>query len=129
MDQADVQRIFGGVMSGLPPPSRHFTLYFQFGSDDLTAESRALVPEILRVVKERPVPEVIAIGHTDTTGSAATNYDLGLKRATIVRDLLVATGLAASDVEVASHGEADPLTRTADETNEPRNRRVEILVQ
>jgi outer membrane protein OmpA-like peptidoglycan-associated protein len=32
-------------------------------------------------------------------------------------------------VEVTSHGEADLLVPTADETFEPRNRRVEISVR
>src|SRR5262245_58408013 len=65
MDPAEVQRIFGDVLSTLPPPPRHFNLYFQFGSDDLTSESRTLVPEILKLVGERPVPDVVAVGHTD----------------------------------------------------------------
>ena len=129
MDTAEVQRIFGDALSTLPPPPRHFNVYFQFGSDDLTSESRTLVPEILKVVGERPVPDVLAVGHTDTTGSAASNNELGLKRAMIVRELLIAIGLDASLIEVTSHGEADPLISTPDETYEPRNRRVEIEVK
>jgi outer membrane protein OmpA-like peptidoglycan-associated protein len=129
MDQAEVERMFRGVLSALPLPPRHFTLYFQSGSDQLTNESRALTAEILRVVKARPNPDVIVVGHTDTVGSAASNEELGLKRATIVRNLLVAAGLDAAAVEVTSHGEGDPLIKTPDETDEPRNRRVEIDIQ
>jgi outer membrane protein OmpA-like peptidoglycan-associated protein len=129
MDPAEVQRIFGGTLSTLPAPPQQFTVYFQFGSDELTDVSRTLVPKILQVVRERPVPDVLAVGHTDTTGSSASNYELGLKRALIVRDLLVGTGLDASVMEVTSHGEADPLISTPDETYEPRNRRVEIEVR
>jgi outer membrane protein OmpA-like peptidoglycan-associated protein len=87
------------------------------------------MPEILNAVRERPFPDVTAIGHTDTTGTAAANYQLGLRRAEIVRGLLVAAGLDARAIEVASHGEADPLIPTAAQTNEPRNRRVEIQIQ
>jgi outer membrane protein OmpA-like peptidoglycan-associated protein len=32
-------------------------------------------------------------------------------------------------IEVASHGEADLLVHTPDETPEPRNRRVDITVR
>ena len=129
LDEAEAKALFGDVLSALPPASHHFTLYFQFESDVLTAESQALVPEVLRAVKDFPFPEVVVIGHTDTTGSAASNVELGLKRANVVRKLLLDAGLAESIVDVTSHGETDLLVPTPDETFEPRNRRVEISVR
>ena len=129
IDAARIQQVFGDALSALPPAPKSFNLYFQFDSDELTVETRALLPEILRVVRERPVPDVVAIGHTDTTGSAASNYQLGLRRATRVRDLLVEAGLDAALIAVTSAGEGEPLIRTPDETLEPRNRRVEIAVR
>jgi OmpA-OmpF porin, OOP family len=129
LSESDVQNLFGAALAALPPPPQHFTLYFKFDSDELTDESRALVQQIVQVVKERPVPEVLVIGHTDTTGTSASNFSLGLKRATTVRGFLVDAGLDASFVEVTSHGEADLLVPTADEVPEPRNRRVEITIR
>ena len=129
LSERNVKRIFGDALSALPPPARHFTLNFRFESNELTDEARALVPEILRTVKERSVPDVIVVGHTDTMGTPAANVELGLKRATTVRNLLVEAGLDASFIEVTSHGEGDLLIQTADETPEPRNRRVEISVR
>jgi outer membrane protein OmpA-like peptidoglycan-associated protein len=129
LSAADVKRLFGDALAALPPAPRHFTLRFRFESDALTAESTALVPEILRTVKGLPVPEVVVVGHTDTMGEARANLALGLKRATTVRDLLVEAGLARSTVEVTSLGEADLLVKTPDNTPEPRNRRVEITVR
>lgn len=129
MSEAEVSRLFGEVLSGLPRPPLRFTLYFRFESDELTEESRALVARILQAVKERPPPDVVVVGHTDTTGPAGTNIDLGLKRADMVRTLLLDAGLAASFIDVTSHGEADLLVPTPDETSEPRNRRVEITVR
>jgi outer membrane protein OmpA-like peptidoglycan-associated protein len=125
----DVKGIFGDALSALPPAPRHFTLYFRFESDELTDESRALVPEILKNVNARDFPDVTVVGHTDTMGAKEANVKLGLRRATTVRDLLVRAGLNASFIEVTSHGEADLLIQTADETLEPRNRRVEIAVR
>jgi outer membrane protein OmpA-like peptidoglycan-associated protein len=129
LDEARIQQVFGDALSALPPAPKLFNLYFQFDSDELTVEARALLPEILQIVKERPVPDVVAIGHTDTTGTAASNYQLGLRRATRVRELLVAAGLDAALIAVTSAGEAEPLIPTPDETLEPRNRRVEIAVR
>lgn len=129
MDAAEVTRIFGDALASLPRAPRHFILYFQFDSDELTEESRRLLPEIRTVIGQYVVPDVVVVGHTDTMGTDAGNYQLGLRRAAIIRDLLVSGGLDASLVEVASHGEADPVVRTPDETREARNRRVEIEVK
>lgn len=129
MSEAEVNRVFGAALAALPPAPRHFTLQFRFESDNLTAESTALVPEILNTVKTTPVPEVVVVGHTDTMGESKANLALGLKRANSVRDILAAAGLAVSTIEVTSHGEADLLVKTRDNTPEPRNRRVEITVR
>ena len=129
MSEADAQRQFGGAISALPPPAQHFTLYFRFESDELTDESRALLPQILQAVKDRPFPDVAVVGHTDTTGTPAGNFELGLRRAHAIRNRLIETGVDASVIEVSSHGEADLLVKTADEVPESRNRRVEITVR
>jgi outer membrane protein OmpA-like peptidoglycan-associated protein len=129
MSEADVARLFGDALAALPPPPRHFTLYFRFESDALTDQSTALVPAILTAVRDLAVPEVLVIGHTDTMGDPKVNVALGLKRAMSVRGILVEAGLAASTVEVTSHGEADLLVKTSNNTPEPRNRRVEITVR
>jgi outer membrane protein OmpA-like peptidoglycan-associated protein len=81
------------------------------------------------VVKQRNDPEVVAIGHTDTTGTPASNVELGLRRANAVRTILVDAGLRAGSIAVRSHGEGALLVRTADGVFEPRNRRVEITVR
>jgi outer membrane protein OmpA-like peptidoglycan-associated protein len=129
MSEAQVTAMFHDLIAALPPAPQHFTLYFQFASDELTPESRALMTEIVAAVRSRPSPDVIVVGHTDSTGTSARNYELGLQRATIVRTLLIASGLDAASVSVTSHGEGDPLVRTADDAYEPRNRRVEIDIQ
>src|SRR5262245_32916867 len=129
ISEADVARIFGPALAALPPAPRHFTLYFQFESDTLTEESTALVPDILRAVKELKVPEVVVVGHTDTMGDTNANVALGLKRAMSVRNILITAGLDPGTIDVTSHGEGDLLVKTADNTPEPRNRRVEISVR
>ena len=129
LSAAEVDRLFGEALAALPPAPQRFTLYFKFESDELTDESRALMQDILSAVKQRTMPEVVVVGHTDTMGTPTANVALGLKRATTVRKLLAAAGLDISLVELMSHGEAEPIVRTADDTAEPRNRRVEIAVR
>jgi peptidoglycan-associated lipoprotein len=129
MSEDEVTRVFGAALEALPPAPKHFTLYFKFESDTLTDESSAMIPEVLVSVKRLAVPEVVVIGHTDTMGEARANVALGLKRAMAVRHVLVVAGIAPGLIQVASHGEADLLVKTKDNTPEPRNRRVEISVR
>jgi len=125
----EVERIFGEALSALPPAPRRFTLFFRFESDELTDQSQALIPQVLAAVKEHAVQDVIVIGHTDTMGTQRANYGLGLKRAMMVRNILVKSGLNVSSIEVTSVGELDPVVKTPDGTPEPRNRRVDIAVR
>jgi OOP family OmpA-OmpF porin len=129
MTDAEVQRMFGDALGALPPPPRRFVVNFRFQSDELTPESRALMPQILAVVRERSLATVVVTGHTDTMGAARVNHALGLKRAAAVRNQLIKAGLDASRIEVTSLGETDPLVPTKDEIAEPRNRRVDITVR
>ena len=129
LSEQEVNAIFGEALAALPLPPEHFTLFFRFESDELTDESRALVPEIQKAVGKRTMPDIIVVGHTDRMGTPGANFELGLKRAMTIRNLLTASGLDASTIEVTSLGELDPLVQTPDETPEPRNRRVEIAVR
>ena len=85
--------------------------------------------EIRKAIMARPVPDLIVIGHTDTTGTRAANFALGRTRASMIRELLVASGVDRAVISVSSHGETEPQVQTPDGTPEPRNRRVEISVR
>jgi outer membrane protein OmpA-like peptidoglycan-associated protein len=129
LDPSAIEQQFGPTLASLPMAPESFTLYFLLESDELTEESRALLPGVLKAVAGRPAPEVGVVGHTDTTGEPASNYALGLDRATRVRTLLIGAGVDASLIDVSSLGESDLRIRTADNVLEPRNRRVEISVR
>ena len=129
LGDADVQQMFAEALAALPPAPQRFALNFRFESDELTDEARALVPDILALMRQRPDADVVVTGHTDTMGTARANFDLGLKRAMMVRNLLISAGLDAAQIQVSSLGETDLFVRTPDETPEPRNRRVDIVVR
>jgi outer membrane protein OmpA-like peptidoglycan-associated protein len=129
LNEADSVQLFGDVLAALPSAPEHFVLNFQFDSDELTPESKALLPQVLNAVKGHPVPEVQVIGHTDTVGTSGSNITLGMRRAEMIRKQLIEIGLDPTLIETVSHGEADLLVQTADDVPEPRNRRVEITVR
>lgn len=128
-DRETVQRRYGAVLAGLPPRPRRFELNFEFGTDRLTAQSRALLPDILASLKDFPAPEVVVTGHTDSAGDAAYNDRLSLERAQRVRDLLVGAGIPREVIETVGRGEREPLVPTRPGASEPRNRRVVIKLR
>ena len=103
--------------------------YFITGTDRLTRQSEAELPDVLTAIREFPAAEVSVIGHTDRVGTPRGNVALGRQRAVAIRERLIAIGLSPSLIQVDSHGERNPLVPTADEVDEPRNRRVEVMVR
>jgi outer membrane protein OmpA-like peptidoglycan-associated protein len=129
VSEPEVRADYGAALGAMPARPATFLLYFVTGSDELTADSQALLQHVLEELKRRPSPEVVAIGHTDTVGTHEYNDRLALQRAERVRTLLVGIGIPAERIEVAGRGERELLVTTADEAEEPRNRRVEINVR
>jgi len=128
LDAAEVRRIFGSAMDVLPPPEIQFVLHFDEGRDVLNAESEAMIPAILNAIRERHSTAITVTGHTDTTADPQFNYQLGLRRAQRVVDILKSQGVNESDIFASSHGDADLLVKTGRGVAEPQNRRVEVIV-
>jgi len=129
LSEAEIEQLFGPALAVLPPPAVRFLLYFELGTDTLTPESKTQLLAVLAAVRGRVAPDVNVVGHTDTIGPTRRNATLGLERASLIREQLLKTGLDAALIEVASHGESDLLVPTADNIEEPRNRRVEVVVR
>lgn len=125
----EVAERFGLALSAQPPRPIVYVLYFEMGGDELTSESQAALNVIRQEIAERPASEVMVIGHTDRVGSAEGNDRLSLKRAELIRGLLIESGVDAGKLEAVGRGERDQLVPTADEVDEPKNRRVEISVR
>ena len=128
-DAADVQARFGAALAARPARPAQFTLYFIEGKDEFTDGSRRSIDNVFAEIANRPVPDVLAIGHTDRVGSDADNDLLSRQRAEVVRTALIARGIAPEAVVAIGRGEREPIVPTADGVAEPRNRRVEILVR
>jgi outer membrane protein OmpA-like peptidoglycan-associated protein len=125
----EVKERFAQALGAQPPRPSSYVLYFEAGGNVLTPESQAALVNIRKEIAERPASEVMVIGHTDRVGSVELNDRLSKKRAEGLRDLLIESGVAADKLEVVGRGERDPLVPTADEVDEPKNRRVEISVR
>uniref|UniRef100_Q47EJ3 OmpA/MotB n=1 Tax=Dechloromonas aromatica (strain RCB) TaxID=159087 RepID=Q47EJ3_DECAR len=125
----EVRERYANVLAAQPARPRSYVLYFEAGGNILTQESKAALVNIRKEIAERAASEVMVIGHTDRVGSVEGNDKLSLQRAEGLRDLLIESGISAEKMEAVGRGERDPLVPTADEVDEPKNRRVEINVR
>ena len=129
LSETEVRENFGATLQALPARPTAFILYFITGTDELTPESKGELQSVLGALKDRPAPDVLVIGHTDTMGELTTNDRLSAQRAETVKGFLIQIGIPAERITTAGRGEREPVVRTADEVDEPRNRRVEINVR
>ena len=128
-DAQQVEKRYGQLLSVQPAAEQRFTLLFMPGGAQLTPESSAELADVLARATERPGGEVIIIGHTDRVGSVESNDTLSLQRAQAVRQLVIDRGFDPNRVEAVGRGEREPVVQTADEVEEPKNRRAEIVVR
>ena len=128
-DAASVQHDFGPLMDYQPSRARLFTVNFLSNSDELTPDTAPVLEEVRKSLARMAAGELVVIGHTDSVGHAETNDALSLQRAEVVAQLLVKMGVAREKIDTVGRGEREPLVPTADETDEPRNRRVEIKLR
>ncbi|MDP0561314.1 MAG: OmpA family protein [Candidatus Endonucleobacter sp. (ex Gigantidas childressi)] len=68
-------------------------------------------------------------GHTDERGTRTYNLALGERRANVVKNYLLAKGVAFERIEVVSFGFEKPLDLSHDDTAWYKNRRAIIVVQ
>jgi len=128
--ELEARAIFQSALTALPRKPSQFRLYFQTNSDQLTPDSAVAFEQVFDDVRTRgPGFDMEVIGHTDTTGADATNQRLSEQRARAIASLLSSRGVAVDRILATGRGENDLLIKTADETAEPRNRRVEIMVR
>jgi outer membrane protein OmpA-like peptidoglycan-associated protein len=125
----EIDRNYAATLHALPHRPASFLLYFVTGTDDLTEESKPELERMLAAMRARPSPDVLVIGHTDTVGEEATNDQLSAQRAERVKGFLIGVGIPGERIRTAGRGERELLVPTADEVDEPRNRRVEINVR
>lgn len=128
MTESGIREAFGAALDAQPPAPAHFLLYFLSSTTELAPESRATLKELIEALKHGKPAEVSIVGHTDRVGTAEKNYQLGLERARIVKEIVMTEGVAEALIVTTSHGEDNLLIKTDDDIPEPKNRYVEVII-
>ncbi|MBF0472109.1 MAG: OmpA family protein [Gammaproteobacteria bacterium] len=125
----DLERDFGRVLAATPPPPVTYRIYFE-GGTAFTEASQQQLKEITSTINSRDVPKLVISGHSDSTGSEAYNLKLSRSRAESVRNYLLEHGIDKESItDLQFHGYNNPLVKTPFGVAEPKNRRVEVVLQ
>lgn len=108
---------------------RAFTVFFEFDKAAISVDADRVLVQAAESAKSGMFTRIRATGHTDTVGAPRYNMALSIRRANAVRDVLVREGIPATQIVVVGRGETQLLVPTPDRINEPRNRRVEIVIE
>ena len=105
-------------------------VHFAVNGAELGASSKAALDGFAEELGARNAGVFIEIqGHTDSTGSEATNLDLGRRRAESVRLYLNrAHGVPLHRTSVISYGESEPIADNGTPDGRAQNRRVSLVV-
>jgi outer membrane protein OmpA-like peptidoglycan-associated protein len=109
-------------------PASSFTIYFEWDRSNLNQAGVEVIDAAIARARQCNVSGATVVGHTDTSGSADYNVALSDRRASVVRDALVARGLPASLIQSESRGETDLAVPTRDGVREPNNRRTAVTI-
>jgi OOP family OmpA-OmpF porin len=103
---------------------------FKTGSAVILADSNELLADVARVIGEhKEIARIRVEGHTDNTGSAATNRKLSAQRAAAVSTWLALHGIDKSRLTSQGYGPDRPIESNSTAEGRAANRRVEFHVE
>ncbi len=105
-------------------------LYFNTGQAaiNLTPEQRQKVADISRYLDKVDDATCSVVGHTDNTGSRATNIRLGQERADFAKVYLTRNGIPESKITTSSQGPDSPIASNDTEDGRGKNRRTVVTL-
>lgn len=101
---------------------------FESGKAALTPAGMAVLDQMAAAMLKLKGVKVEVIGHTDNSGSRASNLSLSQARAEAVKAYVVSHGVAEDSVAVSGEGPDRPVADNRTAEGKARNRRIEFKV-
>jgi OmpA-OmpF porin, OOP family len=102
--------------------------FFDTGKSVLKADAKVKLDDLAAKTKALNLEVIIAVGHTDSDGSDASNQKLSVARANAVKNYLTSKGIEKNRVYTEGKGEKQPVADNKTKAGKQKNRRVEIEV-
>jgi OOP family OmpA-OmpF porin len=103
-------------------------VHFESNSDRLAGDDRSVLVDAAATLKLNPTIRVEVAGHTDSDGTADYNEGLSMRRATTVRDFLIAQGVSPARFTARGYGETQPIADNSTAAGKAENRRVSLRI-
>jgi peptidoglycan-associated lipoprotein len=119
----------GGATQAVPGSAADFQqnvgdrVFFDFDKSAIKAEGQTTLQRQAEWLKKYPNVTVTIEGHCDERGTREYNLALGERRATAVRNALVALGIPAARMKTISYGKERPAVLGSNEAAWAQNRR------
>ena len=123
LEGAKVERVGEGILITFDSG-----ILFDIDSYALKPATQTNAKKLAGTLNKYDDTEVNVLGHTDNTGTDKYNLSLSKKRATAVKDYLVAQDVASSRMSTQGYGETDPIATNETVEGRQLNRRVEIVI-
>ena len=104
------------------------TVYFDFDSSELSDNAQMTLNRQAAFLNVNPTLVIVVEGHADERGTREYNLALADRRATAVRDYLLAKGLNSARVRTVSYGKERPAVEGSTEAAWEKNRRAETVL-
>jgi peptidoglycan-associated lipoprotein len=104
-------------------------VYFDYDKDDIRADQQGSIQGDVQFLNQHAAISFTVEGHCDERGSTEYNLALGDKRATAVKNALVAAGIGASRIKTISYGKEKPFCSESNEACWQQNRRGHLVYQ
>jgi len=102
--------------------------FFDFDKSVLKPEGKAKLDDLVSKIKGVNLEVIVAVGHTDSIGTAAYNQKLSVRRAESVKAYLVSKGIEKNRIYTEGKGKTQPIASNKTKEGRAKNRRVEIEV-
>jgi peptidoglycan-associated lipoprotein len=103
-------------------------VFFTFNESSLSTEAQATLDRQATWLKKYGSARVSIEGHCDERGTREYNLALGERRATAVKNYLVAAGISADRISTVSYGKERPAVVGSNEAAWAQNRRAVTVV-
>ncbi len=103
-------------------------ILFATGSATLRPDLNRDIRAVASSLQAYPDTTVQIVGHTDNVGEAGYNFDLSLRRAQAVTQVLASEGVTTGRMQAVGRGEDQPIASNLNAEGRQQNRRVEIVI-